>query len=231
MDRRVSACLIWRSRRPCFSRLIPVTADIECACKLGKRAGRGAAWSMRREADEEAKGQIDYMLLAGLSSPSLAPVLRSVSSAHDVFKRGQDFADLNPVKINWPENARTPERAPGERVPSKPLNPLDQFFCALLDFSKQLVMVGGEGSFFGGRIIVPRARDGLLSQPPPPCPMRGRQRVSADPVCFFPSRLTLERIVNNRRQIPPIAILDSRFSLLGRIASLLRSREGCQPNN
>ena len=44
---------------------------------------------------------------------------------------------------------------------TQPLNPLDQFFCALLDFSKRRVVVGGEGSFFGGRIVVPRARDGI----------------------------------------------------------------------
>jgi hypothetical protein len=66
-------------------------------------------------------------------------------------RKGQDFTELDAVEITWPENGGTPERARGGRVPLKPLNSLDQSFCALLDISKQCVVVGCEGSFFGDR--------------------------------------------------------------------------------
>ena len=64
----------------------PGRSGIKFTGKLGKRAGTSPARSAIREPDEEAKGQIDHMLLADLTSPSLAAVLRSVSSAYDFFK-------------------------------------------------------------------------------------------------------------------------------------------------
>lgn len=141
--------------------LDPGHHDIECACEVGKRAGRAAAWSMRREADEEGKGQIDHMLLADLTSPSLARVPGHISGEHDVFKRGQDFVDLNSVAMNGTEGLRTPEHVPGERVSTQPVNPLGQFFCALLDISKQHVVVGGAWSLFRGLVTGLRARNGV----------------------------------------------------------------------
>jgi hypothetical protein len=37
----------------------------------------------------------------------------------------------------------------GEREAAKPLNPLDQYLCGLLDISQQFVVVNGQGSFYG----------------------------------------------------------------------------------
>ena len=129
--------------------------------KCGKRASTSPARPVTREPDKEVKGQIDYMLLAGLSSPSLAPVPGHIDGEYDVFKRGQDFVDLNSVTMNGTEGLRAPERVPGERISTQAFNPLGQFFCALLDISKQRIVVGGEGAFLSNPISGSCTRDGL----------------------------------------------------------------------
>lgn len=103
-------------------RVIPRRRDVKCTCKPGKRAGRGPAQSLTGVLDKEAKGQIDHILFAGLSTPSFTLVLGQISGVHDVFKRGQDFVDLNSVTINRTEGLRAPERDPGGRVSTQPVN-------------------------------------------------------------------------------------------------------------
>ena len=67
-------------------RVEPGRSGIKFTSKRGKRASTSPARLVTREPDEEAKGQIHYMLLADLTSPSLTAVLRSASSAYDFFK-------------------------------------------------------------------------------------------------------------------------------------------------
>ena len=120
--------------------LLGVVADrsgIELTSKAGKRASRGPARRARREPLEEAKGQIDYMLLGGLPSPT----------PNDGFKRGQNFADLHSVVVNRTEGLRAPESVLRGWVSAQPLNPFDQLLCGLLDISKESIMIGGEGLF------------------------------------------------------------------------------------
>ena len=50
----------------------------KCAC-------RSSARPARREPNKKAKGYIDHMLFADLTSPSLARVLGHISGEHDVF--------------------------------------------------------------------------------------------------------------------------------------------------
>ena len=68
--------------------------------------------------------------------------------------------------MNRPESARIPERARGNRVPTQPFNPLDQFFCALLDISKSGVVVGHERPLFGDPIKGCCALDGIAKPGP-----------------------------------------------------------------
>ena len=124
-------------------------SGIKCTSKCGKRASRCPARSVSREPDQEAKGQIDYTLFVDLTSPSLVGVLRSASSVNDFFKGQISLRGPDPVKMKGSENARTPERAPGNRVPTQPFKPLGQFFCPLLDIRKQGVVIGAVRSAFG----------------------------------------------------------------------------------
>src|SRR5215510_6059403 len=140
----------------------PDRSGIKLTGKRGKCASRGPTRTQRREPLEETKRQIDHMLLAGLTSPSLEAVLGHISREHNAFKRRQHVANLHSVPMNGTERLRAPERVTGERVSAQPLNPLGQFFCALLDICKERVVVDGEGSFFGGSIIVRRTRNSLF---------------------------------------------------------------------
>jgi len=115
---------------------------------------------MRRESDEEAKGQIDYMLLAGLSSPAPTTILGHVGGENDRFKRGKNFAHFHSVVINRTEGTRAPESMLGERISAQPFKPFDQRLCEFLDIGKERVVVGGQGSFYDGFIIAPQSLDG-----------------------------------------------------------------------
>src|SRR5262249_21148551 len=143
--------------------LLGVVADrsgIELAGKGGECASRGPAPRARREPLEEVKGQIDHLLLAGLPSPAAAAILGHVSGENDGFKGGQNFADLHSVVINGTEGLGSPENVLGKRVAAKPLNPLDQDLCGLLDISQQIVVDSGEG-WFHGPVTGARALDSL----------------------------------------------------------------------
>lgn len=132
-------------------------SGIKCSCKCGKRAGRCPARSVSREPNEESKGPIDHTLLVDLTSPSLVGVPRGVSGVNDLCKGRYHFAVLSPVKMKGSEDATTPKRAPGSRVPAQPFKPLGQFSCPLLDISKQGVVIGAVRSAFGCLITCSRA--------------------------------------------------------------------------
>src|SRR5262245_66577125 len=57
----------------------PDRSGIKLTGKRGKCASRGPTRTQRREPLEETKRQIDHMLLAGLTSPSLEAVLGHIS--------------------------------------------------------------------------------------------------------------------------------------------------------
>jgi len=132
--------------------LLGVVADrsgIELTGKGGERTSRGPARRKRRELLEEAKGQIDHTLLAGLPSPAAAAILGHISGENDGFKCRQNFADLHSVTINGTEGLGVPESMLGEREAAKPLNLLDQSLCGLLDIREEGVVFSGQGSFHG----------------------------------------------------------------------------------
>ena len=159
MDRRVSACLIWRSRPPCFSGSIPVTADIKFTGKLGKCAGRGAAWSMRREADEEVKGHIDHMLLAGLSSPSLAAVLGQYQRRARRFLAWTGIRGAQPGRNKLArkrQNARTRARRPG--VVGAASIPLISFFALVSISASSALWSAARGRFLAADNCIARPR-------------------------------------------------------------------------
>lgn len=106
------------------------------------------------------KGQIDHMLLTGLPSPAPTAILGHVSGENDGFKCGQDFADFHSVGINGTKGLRAPESVLGERVAAQPLNPLNEFLCALLDIGQQFVVVDGAWPF-RGLVVGSRARNSL----------------------------------------------------------------------
>ena len=116
---------------------------------------------IRRESNEEGKGEINHLLLAGFPSPAQTAILGHVSGENNGFKCGQNFADLHSVGINRTEGLAAPESvlgAPGRSA--QPLKPFDQFLCALLDISKESIMIGREGPFFGGFTVAPHTLDG-----------------------------------------------------------------------
>ena len=80
-------------------------SGIKTTGKFAKWTGRGPAYLIRGEPDEEGKGQIDHILFVSLPWPSLAAVLRAAGSLYDFFKRSQHLGDLDSVKINRPKNA------------------------------------------------------------------------------------------------------------------------------
>jgi hypothetical protein len=75
------------------------------------------------------------MLLADLTAPSLAKVLHGASRPYDFCKRRCHLAVLDPIQKNGSESARTPERAPGNRVQAQPFNLPGQFFLAVVSIS------------------------------------------------------------------------------------------------
>src|SRR5262249_38059595 len=108
-------------------RVDPGRNGVKFTCKGGKCAGRIPTRCMSRESDEEGKGCIDHILLAGLAAPSpLAKVLSRASGLRELFQRGEDVGDLNSVVMYRPENARTPKCVPGDWMPAQPLNLLGE---------------------------------------------------------------------------------------------------------
>jgi len=104
------------------------------------------------------------MLLAGLPWPALMAILGQVSGKNNGLKCGQNFADFNSVVINRTERSAAPESVLGVRVSPQPLKSFDQLLCCLLDISKEVIVVAGQGPFYRGSIIVPQILDGP-SQP------------------------------------------------------------------
>ena len=116
---------------------------------------------IRRESNEEGKGEINHLLLAGFPSPAPTAILGHVSGENNGFKCGQNFADLHSVVINRTEGRGAPESVLGDRISAQPLKPFDQFLCALLDISKESIMIGREGPFFGGFTVAPHTPNGI----------------------------------------------------------------------
>ena len=67
-------------------RVHPGRDDVESACKRGKCTGRRAAGLVRRIPNEKCEGQVDHLLLSGLTGSSFTRILLDLSGAHDVLK-------------------------------------------------------------------------------------------------------------------------------------------------
>ena len=73
-------------------------------------------------------------------------------------------SDLDPIIVYGSKNRRAPEHIPGIRSSTEPFKPFRQLFCTFLDINEQCVMIGGEGSFLGGLIIVSCGLMALLNR-------------------------------------------------------------------
>ena len=123
-----------------------------------RRSGCRCLWA---KSDEEIKRQIDHMLLA---TSRRRPWRRSLrrQQAHDGFKRGQDFVDLNSVAMNGTEGLRAPEHVVTGRtgIDAAGQSAASVSFSLFL-ISASSALWSAAWSFFGNPIGGLCARDGV----------------------------------------------------------------------